>query len=293
VAIDFEIQRVGRVFSCTADGGAPFFVGIQTMYQDKTSGQSFEGLFNVPTRQLPPLLYKADNYRASAGFWADFIEPTALCEGQNFLTLNTYDRARFTWGFGQFGAHVPDGDFVRFFRQLLGQPQSADYFPDLSVSQAGRIVRIQNGRQIDLESSTSTAPLLDYLNPSSSQVDDAEVIAGAKLIHWTTNHDNGRGLQVDQMVETFKRLMTDADRNVGLDGKTADLCCVVCDILHQGRGNYATIRKALRSGKPLAQLLAIGATSYRDRIKTLSDALEARSGVFIAKSWSRAAAAFQ
>jgi hypothetical protein len=161
MAIHFEIQRAGRVFSASADGGAAFFVGIQTHFTDRSSGQSFEGLFNVPTRQLPPLLYKADAFRPAQKFWADFIEPTALCEGQTFLTLNTYDRARFTWGFPQFGAHVANGDFVRFFRDMLGLPESSDYFPDLKIVD-GRICKVQNGNNVQLESDAGTGPLMDY-----------------------------------------------------------------------------------------------------------------------------------
>jgi len=72
--------------------------------------------------------------------FGDFIEPTARCEGQSFITLNTYDRARFTFGFAQFAAHEPDGDFVTWFRDMLGQSEASDYFPDLAV---------KDGRQRD------------------------------------------------------------------------------------------------------------------------------------------------
>jgi hypothetical protein len=291
MAIHFEIQRTGRIFSASADGGAAFFVGIQTHYTDKSSGQSFEGLFNVPAKQLPPLLYQADTYRQTQKFWADFIEPTTLCEGRNFLTVNTYDRARFTWGCGQFAAHVPDGDFVQFFRAMLALPENSDYFPDLQIVD-GRISKLQNGAPIQLESKTSTAPLMNYLNPSSDHVEDPEVIAAAKLIHWTMNHDGARETQVVQMAATFKRLMTASDKRLGLDGRTADVCCAICDVLHQGRGTYSTMLEALKSNNPLSALLQIGRTSYPDRINTLGEAIAARSALFTSRKWNRSQADF-
>jgi hypothetical protein len=291
VPINFEIQRAGRVFSAAADQGAPFFVGIQTHFSERSSGQSFEGLFNVPARQLLPLLYTANAFRPSQGFWADFIEPTTMCEGQNFLTLNTYDRARFTFGCGQFAAHVPDGDFVLYFREMLGLPEAEKYFPDLQVVN-GRICTIQDGSSIPLESDTSTAPLMDYLNPSSDHIEDPEVVAAAKFIHWTTNHDSARQVQVVQMVATFKRLMTESDRRLGLDGRTADICCAVCDIRHQGRAKFPAIQSALNSGHPLAALLQIGSVAFADRIRTLTNAIAARSQLFTGRKWSRAQADF-
>src|SRR5215471_8124692 len=142
MAILFTIQRDGRAFQARADGEPAFFVGFQTSFTDKSSGQHFDGLFNVPTSRLQKLVYAPDEVRGTFGFWADFISPTAKCEGGNYLTLNTYDRARFTWGFGQFGAHVPDGDFVTFLRDLLDRPEAADYFPNLRVKEA-RIVKIE------------------------------------------------------------------------------------------------------------------------------------------------------
>ena len=145
MAIFFSIQRSDTTFNAKADNGPPFFVGLQTRYDPDHTGNPTIGLFNVPTNPLPKLLYTADQNRAEQGFWADFIEPTATCEGQNFLTVNSYDRAKFTWGFGQFAAHVPDGDFVVFLRDLLARPEAVDYFPDLEV-QGGRSMRWRTAR---------------------------------------------------------------------------------------------------------------------------------------------------
>jgi hypothetical protein len=286
MAIFFGIERSGSVFSARADGGDEFFVGVMTSFTDKTTGEDFEGLFNVPAKSLPKLLYKADDFHPTFGFWSDFVEPTAICEGRNFLTLNTYDRARFTWGFGQFGAHVPDGDFVRFFRDLLGRPEASDYFPNLKIKD-GRVVKVDGDDEVALETALGTGPLLDYLNPSTSAVEDAEVVAAAKLIHWTTFHDEARQLQVLHMIDTFKRLQRQADERLGLDGQTADVCCVVCDVLHQGRGRYKTLLQALTASNPLAALLDIGRVTYPERIATLRTELAARGALFGSLRWRR------
>ena len=45
MAIHFTIERSGRIFNSRADGGAPFFIGCQTSYHDKSSDRDFEGLF--------------------------------------------------------------------------------------------------------------------------------------------------------------------------------------------------------------------------------------------------------
>jgi hypothetical protein len=291
MSIHFTIERTDRRFRAKADGGAAFFVGNQTRFHDKPSGEDFEGLFNVPSKELPKLVYKADNVRATYGFWADFIEPTSRCEGGNFLTLNTYDRAKFTWGFAQFGAHVPDGDFVLFFRDMLRLPGAVDYFPELALKN-DRINRVVGDRFIPLEDAASTRGLMDFLNPTTSAVEDAEVIAAAKLIHWTTNAVEAQSLQVKHMIAVFKRLVSEADRRLGLDGKTADLCLVICDIRHQGRAKFSAMQNALNAAKPLAELLALGSLTYPDRIKTLTQEVKARQVLLGGKTWNRAAGDF-
>jgi len=200
------------------------------------------------------------------------------------LTLNTYDRAKFTWGFGQFAAHVPDGDFILFMRDLLSRPEALDYFPDLDV-QNGRIVKILARGVSVLETSASTQPLMDYLNPTLAAVEDDEVVAAAKLIHWATNHEETRAMQVAHMVGVFKGLMARADRRLGLDGRPAELCCIICDILHQGRATFAVMQQALLGSNPFATLRAIG------RGPKLAKAIDARPE-FGGKTWQRDKAAF-
>jgi hypothetical protein len=289
MAILFKIVRDGRDFFCQADGEAKFFVGRRVPYEGNI------GLYNIfGGSKVEKLNFNSADFNTTQGFWAEFIEPTALCEGRNFLTLNTYDSAAFTFGFGQFAAHVPNGDFVCYFRKLLSLPNAADYFPHLKLVN-GRIHKFEEGSpSIALETDETTKPLMKYLNASLDDVDDSEVIAAAKLIHWTSKHVAARDAQVAQMVDTYKGFMKRAQQRVGIDGRTADLCCVVADILHHGRGGKMTwpmVDEALKSGKPLDSLIAIGAPKWEERKNTLRKALKARPG-FAQKVWNAAIGAF-
>jgi hypothetical protein len=110
-------------------------------------------------------------------FWA-IHHPTAMAEGGLYHTLNTYDRAHFTFSFLQYAAHVPNGDFVVYLRTLLKLPLASEYFPDLTLD-AGRVCRITDSGVVALESDGSTTPLIDYLNPSLKEIEDTEVIQAA------------------------------------------------------------------------------------------------------------------
>ena len=280
----FKIIRNGNDFSATADGGPAFFVGRRVPYEGNI------GLYNIfGGSKLEKLNYAAADFNATLGFWADFIEPTAICEGRNFLTLNSYDAAAFTFGFGQFAAHVANGDFVKYFRKMLGLPQASDYFPHLGLVN-GRICATDTGpTPKPLESDDSTAPLMKYLNPDLDDVQDAEVIAAAKLIHWTSNVVAARTAQVSEMADTFKSFMTRAETRVGINGRTADQCCVIADILHHGRGGKMTwplIADALASSKPFDSLIAIGAPKWESRKQTLKTEIKKRPA-FAARKWSR------
>src|SRR2546425_705153 len=101
-----------------------FIIGYPTRYEGNT------GLFNTTINSS--IVYNPADYSEQSGFWAHFIYPTARAESKgSFFCLNTYDRAKFTFTFMQFAAHVPDGDFVKFFKKLLALPNGADYFPKL------------------------------------------------------------------------------------------------------------------------------------------------------------------
>lgn len=277
--IHFDVIREGSQFSSRADGGAKFAIGTRVHFHDNI------GLANDNFALGKQFIYKAENFRDGFGFWADFIEPTAICEGRSFLTLNTYDRARFTFGFAQFAAHVPDGDFVVWLRSMLVEPQVNDYFPDLGL-EGGRIIKHGATGTIPLETKDTTAPLMNYLNPSLAAIDDEEVIAAAKFIHWTMNHPNAQMLQVKQMMATGHALLRRADTRLGLNNASGDLCCIIMDVLHQGRGTFAEMLQALKASDPYKALLSVGAITEPTRVSTLRRELNARRDAFAAKHWN-------
>jgi hypothetical protein len=277
----FDIIRDGNLFSSRADGGPKFAVGQQVHFHEN------RGLANDNSPLAKQFNYAAANFSPKFPFWAEFIEPTAFCEGRSFITLNSYDRAKFTFGFAQFAAHVPDGDFVTWMRAMLQRPEANDYFPDLSVEN-GRIVKVGAQSSTPLESSGTTQPLMDYLNPSLGGIDDEEVIAAAKFIHWTMNHAESQSMQVQQMVNVGHTILSQADKRIGLDGKSGDLCCIVMDIRHQGRGTFADMHKALQAADPYRALMAIGAIPYPERVRTLKKLLDPRREAFAKRRWSRA-----
>jgi hypothetical protein len=281
MAILFTILRNGDDFSCKADGGPAFFVGRRVPYHGNI------GLYNVfAGSRLEKLNYRAADFQQPYGFWASFIEPTAKCEGQNFLTLNTYDRAAFTFGFAQFAAHVPNGDFVKYFRVMLGLPEASDYFPHLGVV-GGRISKTDGAVPVPLEDNQTTKPLMNYLNPDLSEVQDAEVIAAAKLIHWTSASVPARAAQVSEMIDVFKSFAQAADRRLGTNGRPASQICVIADILHQGRGTWVAIQQAFQSASPFNALIRIGAPEYDSRKTTLKNAINA-DPQFAAMKWNHA-----
>lgn len=282
MVIHFDIIREGSLFSARGDDdGIKFEVGRQVHFHEN------RGLANDNSTLGKQFNYDPADFEDAFPFWADFIAPTAACEGRSFITLNTYDRARFTFGFTQFAAHVPNGDFVTWMRTMLGQPNADDYFPDL-VLKNGHIFKISHGSETQLETDDTTQPLMNYLNPSLAGVDDEEVIAAAKFIHWTMNHPDTQALQVKQMVATGHALLAEADKRIGLDGIGGDLCCIVMDIRHHGRGKFAEMLKALKEPDPYKALLAIGAITFPERVKTLKKLIDPQRDAFAQKHYSRA-----
>ncbi|HKA19590.1 MAG TPA: hypothetical protein VKN18_14970 [Blastocatellia bacterium] len=277
--------RDGDYFA-TVDGGPEFFVGKRVTFQ------GMKGLVN--TRGVAADRYDRALFNTGAdGLWADFIFPTSVAEGGLFHTLNTYDRARFTFGFLQYAAHVPNGDFVRYFRDLLKLPAATDYFPDLIV-QNDRIFRIKDNVLVQIENDSSTAGLMDFLNPSSAEVEDTEVIQSAKVIHWVKNDPAHRKLQVDFGKTFFREAMVLYDRTYNLNGVRIDACLVVADIRHQGRGGNSEIRLALQNSNPVGALLTIGASRFPERVKTVKRELNRlmQKPEFASKTYSSATKEF-
>jgi hypothetical protein len=72
---------------------------------------------------------------------------------------------------------------VLWLRNILSLPAAQDWFPDLTI-QNSRICKITNSGINQLENNQSTQGLMDFFNPNSDEIDNSEVINGAKFIEW-------------------------------------------------------------------------------------------------------------
>ncbi len=249
------------------------------MYQGDT------GVFN--TKKGETSVYHPSLFENQFDFWAHFIFPTAMAESSGlYHCLNTYDRAKFTFSFMQYAAHVPNGDFVKFFKKLLILPEGQNYFPKL-VLQNNRIhYRNSNGTLSQLESDSSTEALMNYLNPSLNEIEQQELICSARFVHWAMNDENHRKIQVETAIEHFKQNMVEYNSRFTLDNAPAKVCAFICDIRHQGRSTNARIANALNTNgdweRAYSNLQTIGNANYAERIRTVKNVITAlvASGVF-------------
>lgn len=260
----FELSNSqGKYFATT--GSTRFYIGSETVYQGR------HGLFNTKVADGP--IYRPQDYAGQYGFWASFIYPTAMCESKgSFHCLNTYDRAAFTFTFMQFAAHVPNGDFVKYLKELLQLPNARDYFPFLQLRD-NHVWYVNTSSQSQLESGASTTALMKYLNADSATVDHQEVITSARFVHWSQNSAEHRALQVKLGIQLFKDNMREYAVRFNLDGWPDYICLAICDILHQGRAKYSLIHSMLASSTNREtvynNIVNIGGDLYTDRIRTL------------------------
>lgn len=269
MAINFTFSNSGtsRFAQIIGSNQPKFLVGKETVYQ-----QTKHGLYNL---SIPDgLVYKSEDYKSEYGFWEYFIAPTAKAESNNsFVCLNTYDRAFFTFSFMQYAAHVPNGDFVKFFKEILALPNAKDYFPKLVVANKRIFYRETSGTLTQLETDTTTEKLMKYLNPSLEQIENQELICAARMVHWATNDATHRRLQVKIAVEHFRENMKQYAQSYNLDGFPAKICQIICDIRHQGRASSQQIINALNTGGNLerayTKLLQLGQPLYTSRISTV------------------------
>ncbi|GFE90442.1 hypothetical protein [Steroidobacter agaridevorans] len=262
--VSFSLEEGNKYFGRI--DGKRFYIGSRVPYLGG------KGLANSSGTALQK--YDRRQFRDQYGFWADFIHPTAMAEGALFHTLNTYDRAFFTFSFLQFAAHVPNGDFVVYMRALLKLPSAAEYFPDLAIV-GDRICRLLDSGPVQLESDVSTAGLCDYLNPTVMEIEDTEVIQAAKFVHWAQNDALNRQMQIEVGIAHFRRNMAQYAQRYSLDGAPAAICLVIADIRHQGRAKSAAIVSALANPKPLDALLDLGSALYPERVKVLRREIKA------------------
>ncbi len=285
-----EIARNGKTYSAKTQAGEAFIIGTVTSYTDDMARV---GLFQGKAAIRDTLklgVYQASDH-PDLGLWAHFIEPTLAAEGgARYATLNTYDRAAFTFGAPQLAAHTPNKNFVIYLRALLDLPNAALHFPELSLranASGQRVVHLKTASSfVDLEKAEAvTRPngrtdvqltrLMAYLNPSATGVDDAELSAAARLMNWLRLDPRAKQLQIAIFVDHMKEKLTTAKHKVsGFDGRDWRIALWIMDILHQGRGTYREIDRAIRSPDPETSLKKIGAASYSERIRAVGASVD-------------------
>ena len=265
-ARDVKVMREkGGRWYASVDDEPRFYLGTRVRYKER------RGLMNWANP--PGDRYRSEDYEGVHGQWAWYLRPTITCESNGFFTcLNTYDRARFTFGHLQLAAHTPDENFVAFFREILQQlPTAIEYFSDLTV-RSGRIHRITDTGPVALESSNATTALMNYLNPTPDEVDEIEAERAARFVDWCLRDPGMRAKQVEFGVRQTQGKLRSYAKRLPLHGLVDKLCLVVLDILHQGRGGrtaYSKIEAALGADNSFDALLSIGASEYGERIGTL------------------------
>lgn len=254
----------------------PFYIGLSTTYLKN------RGLSNLSLTEA--YTYKPADWEKDFGYWTYLIFPTAMCESRgSFCCLNTYDRARFTFSFFQYAAHVYNGDFVKYLKRLLALPLAVDYFPDL-VLQAGKLYQKKpDGKLVPLEAASAkdeNLALMRFFNPTLSKVDDAELQMAARLIHWVMNDLDHVRLQVETAVTAYQHNLQKYHKWYDLHDMPDYICALICDIHHQGRALRVTVKKLVDSfrrqpGTLYLHLLEIGKKNYPSRGTTFDQAVKA------------------
>jgi len=296
-AIDFKITRDGepqtkftKWFAKPAGSSKKFFVAYTVPFSDGDG--THKGLAQTKfISELPKLFYDRHEASHDFGLWAHFIWPTVVAEsaGGHHLLVNSYDRARFTFGFYQLAAHTPDDNLILLFRKLIGLPTAQNYFPDLAI-ESGRLHRVADGHSYSLEEVTTVhrpngkienqlVSFMTYLNPDTTAVGDAEALNTAKLMHWLLSEPDAVKASVSTALDIMRRKVKRLAGAHNLVGKQPELAIWVSDITHQGRGSKDAIKEALTQPTledQLDALFEVGAPDYlsrrrtvRDRVKTL------------------------
>jgi hypothetical protein len=292
--ITFSITRDGepqkkftKWFAKADTDTKKFFVGYTVPFSDGDGAH--RGL--AQTRhmdELPKLFYDRNHASGDFGLWAHFIWPTVVAEsaGGHHMLVNTYDRARFTFGFYQLAAHTPKDNLILLFRKLIALPRAADYFPDLSIKN-GEVHRTADGSTFSLEEVTKVhrpngkvedqlVAFMTYLNPVTTGAGEDEVRNTAKLMHWLLNDPDAVKASVDVALEIMRGKIRRLADTYDLNGRDPLLAIWVSDITHQGRGKKSKIEAALNKptlAKQLAALFEIGAPDFLSRRKTVRDCI--------------------
>ena len=299
----FELRKDDRKwFARRADvvGTSEFFVGQEIMQPSR----NFFGLFHpVPSYYGPS--YNAEDHTAAVDHWAFLLDVTAFCESKLRLNLiNTYDRARFTYGFYQLAAHTPRDNLILLFRAALLDAEFQKLFPDLEL-RGGKVFRIaRDGTATDLEEEVHDPAsgehqlkrFMAYLNPERTTIDEQEVLEAARVVWWANTHTASAEIQVKVASSILQRKMSERyARWYSLDGKSDVICAIIADIHHQGRGTKAAVRAALGASNKVKALLEIGKSNHPERVSALTARIKkwTDAGVMGAKKYRAALNEFE
>lgn len=270
--VAFELRSEGRNWLARARNSQvnnEFFVGSEV----NQPSAGYFGIHQSPGKRHGHQ-FRAAEYFEAIDQWAVLLEVTGHCESQNYFNVvNTYDRAKFTFGFYQFAAHTPKDNLALLFRELLRLPLSRDYFPELELIE-GRIHRVkEDGGTTDLETpfGGNLQFFMNYLNPSRRLIDEQEILNAARLMHWAENDPECRQAQVSVAATILQEKMSSRYQGwYDLDGASDTTCAIIADIHHQGRASKETVAKALQEPDPLGALLTVNDKNYSRRNLRLS-----------------------
>lgn len=271
---------VGGIWRAKLVGEATDFVVGKEVNQPV---QRFYGIRNnIPENHSP--VYRATDYLQEIDHWAVLLQVTGACESENrFNLVNTYDRAKFTFGFYQLAAHTPRDNLILLFHRLAALPAFKGYFPELEI-RAGRLVRKDsNGAFTDLEQEfvapngeTQILLFMNYLNPNRVPIDRQEVLQAARLIHWCGADPEMRRAQVRVAAEILQgKMMKRYQPKLGLDGRSDVICAIVADIFHQGRARFSEVKAILDGPSPVDKLLKVNDAAQGPRNRHLATAIKA------------------
>ena len=253
----------------SGDDQGEFLVGREV----NRPADEYFGIY-VPAARYYGARYDPAEHVAAIDHWAHVLDATAECESRGFMNLvNTYDRAKFTFGFYQLAAHTPDDNLILLFRKLMTLPAAAGYFPELQLVN-GVLHRVDaDGSLVNLERvfEGKLQFFMNYLNPRRRPIDEQEILHAARLMHWTANDPACRAAQVKVSAEIVQHKMTKRYHPwYNLHGSSDTICTIIADIHHHGRASKDTVKAALQAADKEKALLSVNDGTYRDRNERLA-----------------------
>jgi hypothetical protein len=266
----------GKEVYARIGGGEEFYVARRVPYGQRV-GLAQTSILTGPS-------YNPAEFVLEFGPWAYMVYAIGVSEsGNRYNRLNSYDRAAFTFGFFQLAAHTPKDNLVLFLRHATELAEFQAYFPELQIRE-GRLHHVVGSAVTDLEVEVfnprqdeyQLERLMRYLNPSESQLDEAEIVNAAKLVALCEQSTDFRALQVRTAIQITTRKFRDRYQHwYDLTSASDTICTAIADIHHQGRAKKSEVRAALGSRNPLSALTKLGEGRYPERCRSLRSTLAA------------------